>query len=222
VFSLIHAAVRPRVPKDSLVFLLELEQQLAVLTGTEACRYGDGIHPKHWNTGYHNFFVQRLEPGERVLDIGCGYGALAYDMARSGAHVTGIDLNKNNIEIARERFAHPNLDFLAGDAVRDMPRNQVDTIVMSNVLEHLDDRAGFLREAQKRLTPKKWLVRVPMYERDWRVPIMEELGVDYRLDDTHFIEYRNSEFVDELEAAGLRATHTEYRWGEIWCEAEPA
>ena len=218
-FSLVHVAARTRKPEDSLIFLLELERDLFVLTGTEACRYGKGVHPKHWHTGYHDFFVQRLRPGERVLDIGCGYGALAYDMAKKGAKVTGIDMNEKNISVAREKFAHDNLIFILGDVNRDVPNEGVDTIVMSNVLEHLDNRVEFLKGVQHKLNPDRWLIRVPMFERDWRVPLMEELGVDYRLDDTHFIEYRKVEFHNELLAAGLRPSYIEYIWGEIWCEA---
>lgn len=219
-FSLAHVAARSRKSEDSLVFLLELQKQLAMLTGTEARRYGDGIHPKHWHTGYHNFFVQRLSPGERVLDIGCGYGALAYDMAVVGALITGIDLNEQNISVAKERFTHDNLILIVGDVTRDLPDESVDTVVMSNVLEHLDKRVEFLRDVQQKLHPGRWLIRVPMFERDWTLPLMEELGVDYRLDDTHFIEYRKEEFLNELKAAGLHPSHVEYIWGEIWCEAQ--
>lgn len=219
-FSLVHIAARTRKPEDSLIFLLELERDLFVLTGTEACRYGDGVHPKHWHTGYHDFFVQRLRPEERVLDIGCGYGALAYDMAETGALVTGIDMNEKNISVANERFVHDNLTFIVGDVNKDIPNDRVDTVVMSNVLEHLDNRVEFLKGVQQKLTPDRWLIRVPMFERDWRVPLMEELNVDYRLDDTHFIEYRKEEFLNELKAAGLRPSNLEYIWGEIWCEAQ--
>jgi 2-polyprenyl-3-methyl-5-hydroxy-6-metoxy-1,4-benzoquinol methylase len=222
VFSVIHAIARSRTAKDSLIFLLNLDRDMTVLTGTEARRYGNGVHPKHWHTGYHKFFTGRLRPDERVLDIGCGYGALAYDMACAGAKVTGIDMNGENIQLAAERFSHENLSFIVGDAVKDVPAGKFDTIVMSNVLEHIDKRIDFLQEVQQELAPKRWLIRVPMYERDWKVPLMDELGVDYRLDDTHFIEYKKEEFASELDAAGLKPAFIDIRWGEIWCEAEPS
>lgn len=221
-FSIVQAASRGRLARDSLVFLLELEQRLFILTGTESCRYGGGVHTKHRHTGYHDYFAKRLRTGERVLDIGCGYGALAHDLAAAGARVVGIDRNATNVAAGRACHAHPNLEFRVGDALHDLPDQRFDTIVMSNVLEHIEDRVGFLRSAQARLAPRRWLLRVPMYERDWRVPLMEELGVDYRLDDTHFIEYRKEQFNEEMDRAGLRLTDVDYRWGEIWCEAVPA
>jgi SAM-dependent methyltransferase len=221
IFSVVSALARVRTPRDSLVFLLELEQRLFILTGTESCRYGSGVHSKHRHTKYHEFFTSRLHSGERVLDIGCGNGALSYDMAAAGALVTGVDKSAANIEVARERCAHGNLTFVHGDALTDLPNERFDVVVMSNVLEHLPDRVKFLRRVQAQAQPKRWLLRVPMYERDWRVPLMEELGVDYRLDDTHYTEYRKEEFDAELGAAGLRVVEADYRWGEIWSVAVP-
>jgi ubiquinone/menaquinone biosynthesis C-methylase UbiE len=47
--------------------------------------------------------ASRIEPGQRVLDIGCGTGALTLRAARRGAQVKGIDINAQMLEIAAER-----------------------------------------------------------------------------------------------------------------------
>lgn len=39
--------------------------------------------------------------GKRVLDVGCGGGILAESMAREGAQVTGLDMGKEPLEVAR-------------------------------------------------------------------------------------------------------------------------
>lgn len=54
------------------------------------------------------------QPGERILDIGCGTGHLASEIAERGAHVVGIDSSPAMIEAARE--AYPNLTFQVEDA----------------------------------------------------------------------------------------------------------
>jgi hypothetical protein len=73
--------------------LLTEEKALAGCIDQEAIRYEHGIHVKHRLTRYHDFFVQRIYPDERVLDVGCGNGAVAYDVAdRAKARVVGIDL----------------------------------------------------------------------------------------------------------------------------------
>jgi SAM-dependent methyltransferase len=221
VSSLVRVLAISRSPREALRLLLSLEKALYHLTGEEACRYGDGLHTKHRHTGYHDFFCSRLRPRERVLDIGCGNGALAYDMAeKAEALVTGIELSESNYRLAVESFSHPGVTYIHGDVLKDVPDNSFDTVVMSNVLEHLEERIIFLKEIGEQISPSRWLFRVPLYERDWRVPLMKEVGVDYRLDSTHFIEYTQESFVEELNTAGLEVVHLEVRWGEIWSEAQ--
>jgi trans-aconitate methyltransferase len=54
------------------------------------------------------------QPGERVLDIGCGTGHLTNEIAERGAHVVGIDNSPAMIESARQ--AYPDLTFQVADA----------------------------------------------------------------------------------------------------------
>lgn len=210
-------------PRDSLRALLQADDDLTALISDAAFRYEGGIHPKHRLTGYHDFFVERILPGERVLDIGCGYGAVAHTIAtRTTATVVGIDLDQPNIELACVRYQAPNLRYVFGDALVELPDETFDVIVFSNVLEHLDDRVGFLRAAQQRLRPSRWLIRVPMLDRDWRVPLRKELGMFYFNDATHRIEYTRETFSDEMREAGLSIEHLQVNWGEIWAEVRAA
>ena len=88
------------------------------------------------------------------------------------------------------------------------------------MLEHIEHRVDFLKTILLTVRPERVILRVPLYERDWRVPLKEELGIDYRLDHTHFIEYTRETFLNELGEADLKVIHMEVRWGEIWCVAE--
>ncbi len=51
-----------------------------------------------------------IKKGDRVLDIGCGTGALTLRAAGQGARVKGIDINPHLLEIARTRAEASNLD----------------------------------------------------------------------------------------------------------------
>jgi SAM-dependent methyltransferase len=170
---------------------------------------------------YHDFFTVRVREGEHVLDIGSGIGYLAYDLARAGAKTTGIELSEKNVAKANRLYKHPNLAFVRGDAWKDLPQGDFDTAVMSNVLEHIDDRVGFLKKVQGEAHPKRWLIRVPCFDRDWTVALAKELGLDYRLDDTHFTEFTRESFEREMRDAGLEVKSLEIRWGEIWSELTP-
>jgi 2-polyprenyl-3-methyl-5-hydroxy-6-metoxy-1,4-benzoquinol methylase len=201
--------------------LFKIDQMFYYLQQQAALRYGNGVHPKHRLLNYHQFFANRISTDEAVLDIGCGYGALAHSIGEAGAKVTGIDYNEKSLDQARENFVHPNVNFVYGDVLKTEFADPFDVVVMSNVLEHIAERPEFLRRVTQSVRPQRWLIRVPLFERDWRVPLKKELGVEYRLDPTHFIEYTQETFAEEMEEARLDITHLEIRWGEIWAELKP-
>ncbi len=208
-------------PEIALRYLLELDNHLYSLLGQASVRYGLGVHSKHRHIKYHDFFIANILPNEIVLDLGCGNGSCAYDIISSvsGCHVIGIDNNHSSIEYATLHYPHDRLIFQFGDIMGPLPSVEKPVVVLSNVLEHLPNRVDFLIHIQTSLNPIRFLIRVPIYERDWRVPLKEELNIDYRLDPTHFIEYRKREFETEINDAGLIIEKIEYIWGEIWCVA---
>lgn len=204
---------------EALRFLFRLDAELYALQGPLSRQYGGGVHTKHKHTSYHDFFVERIQANERVLDIGCGIGAVAFDIAqRTGAQVHGVDLNQGSIATAKQRYQLPNLSFAVQDALQLAIETPFDTIVLSNVLEHIVERPGFLRQAMQATGAKRIFIRVPLFERDWRVPLKKELGVEWRLDLDHKTEYTLAQFAEETSQAGLTLVHQEVHWGEVWAE----
>lgn len=187
-----------------------------------AIAYDDGVHAKHRLTRYHDFFVERVRPGERVLDIGSGKGELAADLVeRAGATVVGIDHDPHHLAFARTHFAGARLRFEAGDALVGLPPGHFDVVVLSNVLEHIADRVELLRRVLAEATPRVVLLRVPVLARDWTVPLRQEVGLPHFSDPDHEVEYDPESFRGELAAAGLAVTELVLAWGEIWAAAEP-
>jgi 2-polyprenyl-3-methyl-5-hydroxy-6-metoxy-1,4-benzoquinol methylase len=210
------------VARSAMRVLLRADDFLTKCINRLAIEYDGGVHVKHRLMKYHDFFVERISPGERVLDVGCGYGAVAYSVAsRAGAVVVGIDLRAENIVKARQLFQHPNLSFLQGDVLHGLPKESFDVIMLSNILEHIEQRVEFLTIVHERLSPQRCLIRVPMFNRDWRVPLREELAMSYFSDPTHYTEYTQESFEKEIRAAGLTITHLQINWGEIWAEVRP-
>ena len=76
--------------------------------------------------------------GRRILDAGCGTGALAVEAARRGADVVGIDVSPQLISIACERApreVHGRVQFMSGDMLHNN-LGQFDHIVSMDVLIH--------------------------------------------------------------------------------------
>ena len=206
-------------PEEALRFLFMQDAYLYSQQSVQSIRYGQGQHSKHRHTGYHTFFINRLTPGQRVLDIGCGLGALAFDMAKKGGvWVVGIELEADKIVQATQRYSHERVEFRVGDVLRVLQPESFDVVVLSNVLEHLPNRADFLNQVAQKTQSKRFLIRVPLFERDWRVPLKKEVGSEWRLDTTHHTEYTQESFAEEMEVSGLCIAHQEIRWGEIWAE----
>jgi magnesium-protoporphyrin O-methyltransferase len=81
--------------------------------------------------------------GMRLLDAGCGTGALATEAMRRGAHVVAIDLSPTLVQLARERSVNEfqngpgSIEYLAGDML-DSAMGHFDYVVAMDSLIHYD------------------------------------------------------------------------------------
>lgn len=178
-----------------------------------------GTHPKHRLMQYHTFFTSHIQMSDRVLDIGCGNGELAADVAKKAALVVGVDIDPAKIAVARAKYAGENISYRVADATKDIGEEKFDIVILSNVLEHIEHRVAFLRSV-KYIAPT-FLIRVPMLDRDWIPLYKKELGLEYRLDMTHFTEFTKAQFEAETKEAGFRIDEISVQFGEIWSVVRP-
>jgi cyclopropane-fatty-acyl-phospholipid synthase len=85
----------------------------------------------------------RLEAGQRVLDVGCGWGSFAlHAAARHGVHVTGITLSEPQAQVARRRAEEAGLadklDFRVMD-YRDIGGERFDAVASIGMVEHVGE-----------------------------------------------------------------------------------
>jgi SAM-dependent methyltransferase len=125
-------------------------------------------------------FAAGLAAGRRVVDAACGTGYGSAILARAGAaRVVGVDLDRRRLAYARRRFRRPDLRFERQDcAALDFPPGEVDLVVSSNTLEHLERPEPFLRAAGRALAPGgEILVAVP--------PVLSEADLAVHRDNPH-------------------------------------
>ena len=99
----------------------------------------------------------RLEPGQRVLDIGSGWGGLGLSLAREGADVTGVTLSVEQQKYAEARARREGLDSRARFLLKDYRQldGQFDRIVSVGMFEHLGAShfGEYFRKLAALLTP---------------------------------------------------------------------
>ena len=101
-----------------------------------------------------------LQPGERVLDLGCGGGVdaiIASRLVGEDGHVYGLDMTPEMIELARSNAqvaGARNIDYLEGAIERiPLPDACVDVVLSNCVINLSDDRHAALAEALRVLAP---------------------------------------------------------------------
>jgi SAM-dependent methyltransferase len=199
--------------------LLSLHTFIGKVIDVLAIKANNGLHPKHHLMHYSEFFLDHIGPHSTILDIGCGNGFVASQIATKAEKVTGIDTDRANIKQAKEQHARSNIEYILGDATTfDFPE-RYDAVVLSNVLEHIRDRVTFLNKIRR--LSDTLLIRVPMLDRDWLTLYRKSLGMFYFCDSTHFTEYTLASFQDEMKAAGLCIESSTIRFGEIWAVEKP-
>lgn len=104
--------------------------------------------------------------GKKVLDIGCGDGALTYRVIKKGADVIGIDNSKEGIGLAKEIFEKKKTSakFILTSAYQiPIDDNSIDCVVCSDVIEHLAEPEKMLSEIQRVLRTQGKLVLTTPY-----------------------------------------------------------
>lgn len=199
-----------------LKIFLKLHTYLYKRINSLSKNLNNNIHPKHRIMNYHQFFIDNIQKDSKVLDIGCGSGSLTHDIAKKAQKVLAIDINKKSIDIAKIKFHKKNIKYIVGDVTKYEFNESFDYIILSNVLEHIKDRYDFLNKIK--LLTKYILIRVPMINRSWLPLYKKELGLEFRLDPTHYIEYTYELFKKEIESVRLKILSYNIQFGEIWAK----
>ncbi|MBC6612633.1 methyltransferase domain-containing protein [Hymenobacter sp. BT507] len=96
------------------------------------------------------------QPGELILDLGCGSGELTQQIVAAGAEVIGLDASASMIAKARTQF--PTLDFRVGNGATFELPERFDAIFSNAALHWMPDAAAVARQMHQHLKPGGRLV----------------------------------------------------------------
>jgi ubiquinone/menaquinone biosynthesis C-methylase UbiE len=105
-------------------------------------------------------------PGAPILDAGCGTGLNLRHLPKGS---TGVDINPRNVALVRERL--PDHHVVEGDVeALPFPDSSFGTVLCTEVIEHIPDPAGALREFRRVLQPGGMLIgSVPARSMIWKL-----------------------------------------------------
>src|SRR5665213_20156 len=172
-----------------------------------------------------------LKAGDKVLDLGCGFGRHAFEAARCGANVVALDAGRDEVEGVAATFAamveagelaegslHANV--VQGDALHlPFPDATFDRVVCSEVLEHIPDDLAAMSELTRVLRPGGTMaITVPRFGPEL---VNWALSDEYHnVPGGHIRIYRRSVLEGRLRSTGMVVTghhhahglHSPYWW----------
>jgi SAM-dependent methyltransferase len=171
-----------------------------------------------------------VEPGQNVLDLGCGNGRHTFEALKRGASVTSLDLDPEPLAnvgtmVAAMQFegdlsADARWLGVVGDALQlPFPDASFDRVIASEVLEHIVEDSSAMIEMARVVRPGgRVAVSVPRW---WPEIVCWALSPEYRVKPGgHVRIYRFGQLVDRLHEAGFKlyendhahAFHAPYWW----------
>jgi SAM-dependent methyltransferase len=186
-----RAAKRGKAPSDFSAADAELAETLDNLDGAG---------------NYAGWIYQLIDPylGPDVLEIGAGHGTFTEMLAGKAARVVASDISERCVSRLRARFSgRESVEVFLGSVDSAAGHGPFDTVVMINVLEHIEDDDGALRELCRQVLRPGGRVVL------W-VPAFSFLYSDFDRRIGHYRRYTGPGLTAKLAAAGFEVADVRY------------
>ncbi|PCJ29313.1 MAG: bifunctional 3-demethylubiquinol 3-O-methyltransferase/2-polyprenyl-6-hydroxyphenol methylase [Gammaproteobacteria bacterium] len=93
----------------------------------------------------------------QIIDVGCGGGILSESLAKSGAHVTGIDMGKMPLDVAKLHALESEISIdyqqITAEEKAQQSAEQFDVVTCMEMLEHVPDPLSIIKACAQMLKP---------------------------------------------------------------------
>ncbi len=171
-----------------------------------------------------NYDILGLKTGDKILDLGCGFGRHAFEAARRGANVVALDAGRDEVEGVAATFAamveagelsteNLHVASVQGDALAlPFPDGTFDRVICSEVLEHIPNDVGAMRELARVLRPGGTMaITVPRFGPElinWALS-----DAYHNVPGGHIRIFRKSQLKKRLTSVGMQVTGHHYAHG---------
>ena len=171
-----------------------------------------------------NYDSLGLKTGDKILDLGCGFGRHAFEAARRGANVVALDAGRDEVEGVAATFAamveagelsteNLHVASVQGDALAlPFPDGTFDRVICSEVLEHIPNDVGAMRELARVLRPGGTMaITVPRFGPElinWALS-----DAYHNVPGGHIRIFRKSQLKKRLTSVGMQVTGHHYAHG---------
>ena len=161
-------------------------------------------------TNYYQWIAETIMPvaGQRILDVGGGMGCLL-PYFKHAEKLFALDIAESSVAFLEKRFENlSHCEVLLGDIntqaiQKHYIAENVDTILCTNVLEHVEYDDAMLKAFHNILAPKKGALALLVPAHQWLYGTMDEQAGHYR-------RYSKNKLTQQVAGAGFKIKQTQY------------
>ncbi|MDO8490202.1 MAG: class I SAM-dependent methyltransferase [bacterium] len=157
-----------------------------------------------------------------VLDVGCGRGVITHTLSLNGLTAQGIDISETAIHRARKSFPDLTFQTILSDGLFPVESESIDALFCAEVIEHIYDTEGFVREMARVLKPGGFCFVTTPYHGWIKNLLLTVLGFDKHFDVTgpHIRFFSDRSLSNLLQSARIKVHHTHHigRFFPLWMD----
>ena len=157
-----------------------------------------------------------INKNDKILDIGCGNGYIAYTLSNYVKQITSIDYDPKVIKKAKKKFKKKNIKYICADVIKSknyLSKN-FDLIICSHVIEHLEKPFNFLKTLKK--FKSNIYLEVPDAENDNLNNVKKKINFYLNYTDSdHIYEFDRNYLIKKLKKNNFKIIEKKYQNGVV-------